>query len=219
MRIKEKKITDNLPAVILDLQYLPSVPYFLILNMSDRILFDIHEHFIKQTYRNRCRILTANGVEDLVIPVKKPHQHKPVAEIKIDHSQKWAIRHWRAIQSAYGKSPWFFHYADEFRKIILGRYESLYELNYTLINLCLKIMGSKAQPGFIDRYEKEWEENYTDFRSVIHPKRDAGSLPFFQPVPYVQNFGLKFADSLSIIDLIFSEGPRTLEVISLSKRF
>jgi hypothetical protein len=193
--------------VVLDLHYLPSIPYFVAIAGNRKVVIDLHEHFVKQTYRNRCRILTAGGTRDLVIPVKRPHQHVPFNEIRIDNRQKWAKNHWSAIQSAYGKSPWFTHYSEGFKSIILGRQEFICDLNIQLLDHCLNVLGVNTRIEFTTEYRDNWGEGYLDLRSVILPKKSSDNLSFYRPEPYIQNFGVNFVQSLSIIDLIFSEGP------------
>ncbi len=200
-------------SVLLDIQYLPPVPYFATILYSDRLCFEVNENFIRQTYRNRCRILTSNGIEDLVIPLKKPQQHIPVSQIRIDNRQKWAIKHWRAIQSAYGKSPWFVHYKTEMEEILLTETELLADFNMGIIRLCLRILGLEKEIEFTEKYNKAAPGNYIDLRSCIHPKKDSLLPEFYTPVPYIQNFGMEFVKSLSVIDLIFNEGPDSLTLL------
>ncbi|NJO02926.1 MAG: WbqC family protein [Bacteroidia bacterium] len=94
-------------AIIIDLQYLPCVEYFLCFRAFPKVCLDIYEYYEKQSYRNRCRIMTAHGPQDLSIPVIKPGHQKRFKDIRIDYSQKWVNIHWRTIQSAYGKAPFF----------------------------------------------------------------------------------------------------------------
>ena len=180
---------------------------------SRKILFETHENFIKQSYRNRCRILTANGVEDLVIPLRKPYQHVPITDIRIDNRQNWAGRHWKAIRSAYGKSPWFFQYKDAILEILESDKQFLAEFNLKTIDLCLKFLGMDINTGYTDKFDKQLPENFTDFRSRIHPKKKTDEWSYYRPVKYLQNFGPEFVPSLSVIDLIFSEGPHAVNLL------
>lgn len=198
---------------LLDIQYLPCIPYFTAWIKYDNILLESHENFVKQTYRNRCRILTANGIEDLVIPLKRPHRHTPITEIRIDNRQPWPARHWKAIQSAYGKAPWFGHFKDELRENLQSEKQYLAEFNLTIIELCLKFLGIRKKPGMTEKYYKNPPGNYVDLRSEIHPKKKMENLTFYNPVKYIQNFGRDFIGSLSVIDLIFSEGPESFNVL------
>ncbi len=213
MQRKNRQPVNKFLNVVLELQYLPPLPYFSAILKSDKVIFETHENFIRQTYRNRCTILTSQGAVDLVIPLKKPQQHVPVTEIKIDNRQKWALRHWKAIQSAYGKAPWFGHYQNELKENLLTEKQYLVEFNLTIIGMCFSFLGYKIMTENTSRYIKNYPENYLDLRSRIHPKKDMNSLSFYSPVKYIQNFGREFVHPLSVIDLIFSEGPESLNVI------
>ncbi len=199
--------------VILEIQYLPPIPYFSAILKSEKVIFETHENFIRQTYRNRCRILTSHGIEELVIPLNKPQQHIPVTEIKIDNRQQWAYRHWKAIQTAYGKAPWFGHFKNELKENLLTEKQYLVEFNLNIIRMCFSFLGCKVISETTEKYIKNYPENYLDLRSRIHPKKDPNALTFYSPIGYIQNFGCEFIHPLSVIDLIFSEGPESLHVI------
>jgi hypothetical protein len=203
----------NFQVSVIDIQYFPSIPFFTLLAGSRKVLFETHENFVKQTYRNRCRILTANGVEDLVIPLRKPYYHIPITEVRIDNRQDWAGKHQKAIQSAYGKAPWFFQYKDAVREILYSGKHYLAEFNLYGIELCLKLLGMDVKTGTTDKFEKILPDNITDFRSLIHPKKKTEDLAYYRPVKYSQNFGPEFVPSLSVMDLIFSEGPRSADLL------
>ncbi len=211
---KKNQTPDNLPVVVIDLQYLPPVPYFILLQRSRRVSLDLNEHFIKQSYRNRCTIMTSNGMHDLVVPLSKPHQHVPVNNIRIDRSQHWARDHWTAIKSAYGKSPWFLHYSGDIQDLLMEENIFLKDLNINLLKYILGILGMNTKLNFTSSYEKKMPENILDLRSVIHPKKEITALTFYKPVTYPQNFGVKFVPSLSIIDLVFNEGPHSPEILA-----
>ena len=93
--------------VLLSTAYWPNLHYFFYLLNSDEAVIEQHDHYQKQSYRNRTRILSANGPLDLQIPVKKSAQKEEVTGIEISHTESWRQIHWVAICSAYGKSPFF----------------------------------------------------------------------------------------------------------------
>lgn len=192
--------------ILLDLQYLPPVAYFSIIQQADEIWIETRENFIKQTYRNRCRILTSHGAQDLSIPIQHTSPKVAIRELLIDYKQKWMNNHWRSIQSAYGKSPFFDYYSEELEQVILSRKESLFDLNWQLLTICLKYLGLQHKPLHQTTvYQHDTENGLIDLRSAIHPKLP---LPdWFQPSPYHQIFGSNFAANLSVIDLLFCTGP------------
>ena len=192
--------------ILLELQYLPPIAYFTAIRQADEVWIEAHENFVKQTYRNRCRILSTHGVQDLSIPVRHTGKKVLIRDLAIDHRQKWVNTHWRAIQSAYGKAPFFDYYAAELERIMLSRPERLFDMNWQLLTTCLKFLGlDKKSIKQTSSYVKNPETGISDLRSIIHPKRQAPE--WFSTVPYHQVFGNNFVPNFSILDLLFCEGP------------
>ena len=117
--------------VLLSSHYFPCIAYFAYLSKYGTSLIDTGEYFVKQSYRNRCIIYTANGPLSLSIPVIKKNK-TPMKEVLIDYSDGWTTNHWRAICSAYNGSPFFEFYSDDLKNILFKEYTSLVELNTTL---------------------------------------------------------------------------------------
>ncbi|ELR70184.1 hypothetical protein C900_03869 [Fulvivirga imtechensis AK7] len=192
---------------LLDLHYLPSLEYFSCILKYDQILIEREEHFIKQTYRNRCHILGANGVERLSIPVTGGNKKIKVKDIKIDYKQKWLNVHWRAIMSAYGRAPFYEFFADYLEGEFQKREKYLFDFNYRLLTTCLKLLQINPDIIFTEKFDNHPESHIIDLRSVIHPKKSYTQNPFYRPLPYQQVFGKGFVANLSILDLLFCEGP------------
>jgi hypothetical protein len=200
----------------IELQYLPQPSYFALLIQEPDIEVDKYEYFVKQTFRNRCQILTANGVDDLTVPVIGAGKKILAKDIKIDYSQKWLNRHWRAIQSAYGKAPFFEYYADELREIFDKKHEYLFDLSHELLTQCLDFLGFEIGINFTNEYRDLKNQPENDFRSIITPKSNSNlSMPYNQ-INYQQVFGKNFVKNLSVIDLIFCEGPEAGRLIKSS---
>ena len=172
-----------------------------------------HEYFIKQTYRNRCRILTTNGVDVLSVPILEGNSKTLIRDIRIDYSQKWVNRHWRAIQSAYGKAPFFEYYADDFQQILQEKPIFLFELNLSILTVCLKYLQIEKPLSFTTVYENGSINPLEDVRSVIHPKKNYQPWIQYTPVAYVHVFGNNFVKDLSILDILFCEGPNAYQII------
>ena len=100
-------MNENADTLLLDFHYLPCIAYFSCINRYHHLILEVHENYEKQSYRNRCYILSANKVLPLSVPVHRGKGKKPTKDIRIDYSQKWVNNHWRAIKSAYGKAPFF----------------------------------------------------------------------------------------------------------------
>ncbi|MCF6361090.1 MAG: WbqC family protein [Cyclobacteriaceae bacterium] len=199
--------------LLLDLQYLPNTTYFSLLATAEKVIIEKHENFVKQTYRNRAHILTPNGVDVLSIPLIGSQKKIKISEIKIDHSQKWANRHWRAIKSAYGKAPFFEHYADYIKQEIYAEHTTLFNLNLQLLTLCLKFLQIDTPLEFTSSYQKTPKIPLKDLRSSIHPKNPFSSSIKIEYIAYPQVFGNSFVQNLSILDLLFSEGPNAGSII------
>src|SRR5688500_13554879 len=94
-------------SVVLSTAYWPNLPYFYYLLNSEKVFVEHHEHYHKQSFRNRTKILTANGVLELSIPVVKKYDKEIINTIEISYAEAWQIKHWRAISSSYKNSPYF----------------------------------------------------------------------------------------------------------------
>lgn len=171
------------------------------------------ENFQKQSYRNRCRFYAADGVQTLSFPiVHEDGTHKiPITEIKIDYKKPWVLQHERAIISAYGMSAYFDYYKDELFAILEAGYEKLFDLNMALLRFFIEKTGIKVDLRLTEDYHKE--SRYEDLREVIHPKRPNTILKDLSlEKPYFQVFSGKygFQSDLSIMDLLFNEGPDSI---------
>ena len=198
---------------LLDLQYLPQANYFALLLTEPEIEIDGYEHFVKQTYRNRCRILTANGIDELSIPVLGGKKKILTKDIRIDYSQKWFNRNWRAIQSAYGKAPFFEYYAEDLLAVYQKKHEFLFDLTHELLTQCLDFLQFDVTLKFTTAYHSLEKTPQNDFRSKINPKSTPDIINTYTQFIYPQVFGNNFVNNLSAIDLIFCEGPQAGVII------
>lgn len=203
--------------VIIDLHYLPCVEYFAKILNSNKVFVEINEHYIKQTYRNRCYVQISNKVQSLTVPVIKGTGKVKIKDVKIEYRQRWQDNHWRTITSAYGNAPFFDFLVCEFHDILYKKYQFLVDLNLDLLTKCLDLLGmGDKQIILTNDYEKQPESQIIDFRNTIGPKKGSTDDHFFRPLPYNQIFGKDFVPNLSVIDLLFCEGSRAKYVISQS---
>ena len=195
--------------VILPTAYHPSILYFVILNSAKESLIETHEHYYKQTYRNRCHILSPNGKIDLSIPVKKGEKHKtPVCEIKIDYEANWVHNHIKAIETSYYPAPFFEIIYPDILQILNKKPKYLVDLNQKLLDYYLDMLS--LSPNF--SYTKDFLDNdkhqFLDFRESLHPKKNYKQHFPFLDTPYYQVFQEKlgFIPELSVLDLLFHLG-------------
>lgn len=195
--------------------YFPCIAYFASLLASNKTIIDVGERYIKQSYRNRCEIYSANGKLALSIPVIK-NNRSLVKEVLIDKRTNWKANHWKAIFSAYNSSPFFEYYCDDLKEVFFSEYKLLHELNQALFkHICFEI-GIESWLEYSDEYI-EADSSTKDYRAVLSPKKTAlNYLP-----RYVQTFEEKhgFISNLSILDLLFHEGPESLTYLEELNRF
>jgi hypothetical protein len=202
--------------VLLSTAYLPPVQYVSKFTGGNPVFIEQYENYQKQSYRNRCCIYGANGILCLVIPVIKHHGEKtPVKTVAIDYGSPWQKIHLKSIESAYRLSPFYEYYADEIATLYCRKPALLFDWNLMLLNQVLEWLSIRTLPYTTSCYEKNTGVA-SDFRACIHPKaRHVHPDPSFRPVPYPQVFQERhgFIPNLSIIDLLFNEGPKAGEVV------
>ncbi len=233
-------------APLLTTAFCPPVEYFAVLARYSSVYMEACENYVKQSWRNRCRILTANGPMDLTVPVSHP-AHR-ITEVRVDYSTPWVAKFERAVESAYYSSPFFIYYKDALWEILDSHLQTLWELNGRLTAFfCEKIgiapqiietaefipPGDKAPSAVSLRSTPPPAEPAVpplsvprvaaasrplslggmDLREVIHPKRkntileDLGlDRPYWQV--FRERFG--FVPGMSIMDLLFNEGPESI---------
>lgn len=191
--------------ILISTAYLPPVGYFSLFSDADEVFVEKEENYLKQTYRNRCNILSAHGTQLLTVPVYMGSIHKtPVKEIRIDYSKRWQQVHLRAMTASYNSSPYFEYYYEEIEKIISGNHEFLLDLNMELYEAVLEILKIEKRLSYTTDFEPSAGKSY-DYRYKITPKK---AIPITGK-NYSQVFdnGTGFVPNLSIVDLIFNMGP------------
>lgn len=196
--------------VVLSTAYWPNLHYFVYVLGAEKIFLERHEHYIKQSYRNRTTILSANGKLDLVIPVVHKTANETISQLEISYAENWQIKHWRAITSAYKNSPFFEFFEDEIKPFYFEKHLNLFEFNTEQLKLVFKILRVKKKIDFTSEFHKSYSD-IPDLRSVIQPKADFTLDQKVSPLlqrAYYQTFASKFGftPDLSILDLLFNEG-------------
>ena len=192
--------------------YLAPVQYYTKLASFDEILIETAENYPKQTYRNRCLIASANGIQALTVPVEKPETLKaPTRDIRISGHGNWRHLHWNALISAYNMSPFFEYYADDLRPFYEKAYKFLIDYNEGLQATICSLLDIHPDIKHTALYE---QQRKNDFRNVIDPRRPLLDNDF-TPRPYYQVFREKhgFIPNLSIVDLLFNMGPESILIL------
>jgi hypothetical protein len=203
-------------AYLSDLMYLPPIEFFVAVSDLNCLTFDPSAPFRKQTYRNRARILLANKVDTLSVPVLFGRKQMPYREMRIDYSQKWKNIHLRGIQSGYGKAPFFEFYFPYLQAVFDKNLTFLWDLNWELLTVCLRLVGLQIS---LQELEKAEESVLIDGLSgICDPRADFSTRSFMTATPYAQMFGRDFEPNLSVLDLLFCKGPESKVVLNLSKK-
>ncbi|RZL38627.1 MAG: hypothetical protein EOO96_02525 [Pedobacter sp.] len=195
-------------SAIFPLFYLPPVSYFTALKANDfNFLIEKHEHFVKQTYRNRASIASPDGILDLMIPVIKGSKFKtPIKDVKISYDAKWQRLHWLSMQTCYRSSAYFEFYEDGLAPFYERKYDFLFDFNIELLAWILKQLKQNNNLAYTSEYENDIPKAI-DFRSSFNKSsiHSEGAKNYFQ----VFSDRNDFLPNLSIIDLLFNQGPQT----------
>ncbi len=191
--------------------YFSPIAQYIAIAKADTILFEVHDNFQKQTYRNRCYIYGANGKQLLNIPVIKANSKQPSKDVQIDYSEDWQQQHLKSIASAYNSSPFYEFFDLELEALYATKDKFLLDFNLK----CHEFIAEHVQLEQTDykkttTFEKEYSED-KDYRFLV----DAKSKQQFGFEPYYQVFSDKhgFLENLSILDLLFMEGGNTLNYL------
>ncbi|HEY1038292.1 MAG TPA: WbqC family protein [Bacteroidia bacterium] len=195
--------------ILLSTAYFPPAEYMHYVLCKENMFIEAHENFIKQTWRNRCRIVTANGPLDLSIPLVNEGNKTLITEKKISYAEPWQMKHWRAIESAYNSSPYFEYFEEEIKNLFLKEHEFLFDLNNEALKVVFNILRVDPEIQYTESYSESNDIN--DLRIAISPKeKSRNDLPAYYQ-PFSERNG--FVANASIIDLLFNEGLGALSYL------
>ncbi|MBN2891468.1 MAG: WbqC family protein [Bacteroidales bacterium] len=193
---------------ILSTAYFPNIQYFTEVLRASELIIEQYENFPKQTYRNRCHILAANGVLPLVVPVLNGRSGKiKTKDIKISFVENWQKQHYQSIKSAYSSAPFYDYIMPEFEFLFTKKFHFLIELNNSILKTIKKLLEIKTDFSLTEDFIEINEQNKSDFRFTISPKIKID----LNSEKYIQVFSdrFEFQPNLSILDLLFNLGPES----------
>jgi hypothetical protein len=202
--------------LLLNTAYFAPVSYFSAIQQSTNIFIEQYENFGKQSYRNRCEIMSANGVLSLTVPVVKANRKTLVKDLKIMYVTPWQKLHFRSIESAYKNSPYYDYYIDDLMPFFEKQATFLLDLNQEILTTLFDLLKIKSNIHLTEDYIQENHTEYTDLRDAIHPKASRRKPGAEFPVhPYHQTFSDRFPfhPNLSILDLLFCCGPEAKQYL------
>ncbi|SKA12422.1 WbqC family protein [Sediminibacterium ginsengisoli] len=201
---------------IIEIQYFPTINYSKILFFGTNNGIILSEEYRKMSFRNRCVVAGSNGLIHLSVPLEKGRTQKiPTAEVRISYSQDWQQQHWRTIVSCYNRSPFFEFYAPWLEDFFRKKHEYLADMNQEILEWLarqLKILlpAKTVRP--------EDAAHAIDRRDYFLPKnfqQDDRKGDIFYTQVFADRIG--FQPNLSILDLLFCEGPASSGLLQGSK--
>jgi len=186
---------------ILPIAYFPSVHYLKEYFSEINTNLEIHENFVKQSIRNRCEILSGNGILRLSIPLNHSNGIKiKTKDIRIDYGKSWQMNHWKAIKSAYASAPYFEDYEQQINQILLAKDEFLVDKTHRIFEFLFSILEINSSIIYTKKYTGQTDR---DFRKTDFLKNSFVMKEYQQ----VFSYGKGFNSNLSMIDLLMNEGP------------
>jgi hypothetical protein len=198
--------------IVTELQYFPPITFFVTLYKESYIYIDLYENYRKMSFRNRCLVTGAQGIISLSVPLRDGrNQQLPMNEVLIADSEKWQERHFRSIESAYNRSPFFDHYRDELAELFRRPSKHLSEWNLECMTWLKEKLGWPAEIRFTDSAVEFGRDGMDDRRDKVLPK----NYNRYQPLRYRQVFEERtgFFSNLSILDLLFNTGKTASEML------
>lgn len=206
--------------------YFGSVEHYRLLARHPKVVIDTGEHYERQSYRTRTRIMGPNGVQDLNVQIARDHGHKmPMHTVGLSTVETWPQQHVHAIRSAYGKAPWTLHYIDAIEEVITTPYDRLIDLDLATLRLGMKWLGLTTEVEVSATYVEVGRDDdatrhsplathHLDLRTSFHPKKPLpNEVHPVQPYPQVFADRHGFQPRMSVIDLVCNCGPEAKRLI------
>ena len=204
--------------LLIETQYLPPVQTLFHAHRLGTLVLEAHETYQKGSYRNRCHLAGANGLQILSIPLERgKNERMRIREVRTSDHTDWQRQHWQTIRSAYGRAPYFEFYADRLEPHFRQPAPLLFAWNETLLRILIECLRLPITVTHSDEFLPFDTDTFHDLRGVVHPKRHRARRPdpTFTPHPYPQLFTERhgFLPNLSALDLLFCLGPEAASVL------
>ncbi len=186
--------------------YFPNIAHFVAILKADTLYFEVCDNYQKQSYRNRTEIYGANGKLALTVPVSYTQKNRQLyKDVKIANENNWQQQHLKSLKSAYSMSPFFEYYIDDLMSLFEKKFDYILDFNLSSFEVLLECLQLNMNPVKTSVFEKQPKDKI-DFRALVNRNYDVNSVQ-----PYTQVFTKKhsFISNLSILDLLFNEGPNT----------
>ncbi|GAL81411.1 hypothetical protein JCM19274_1638 [Algibacter lectus] len=191
--------------------YFPSIAHFIAIANTDELIFETDDNFLKQTYRNRAYVYGANGKLTLNIPVIHSQKNRQkYRDVKIFNEEKWQSLHWKSLLSAYRTSPFFEYYEDELQPLFEMKTDFILDFNLKCFETITECLQLDVHTSKTEIYQ-ETPTDTSDFRFLVHAKKEQPQN--FESYTQVFNNKHGFIPNLSILDLLFNEGPNALNYL------
>jgi hypothetical protein len=186
--------------------YFPNIAHFVAMANSDSVCFEVCDNYQKQSFRNRTEIYAANRKLALSVPVSYSQKNRQLyKDVKIANEDRWQIQHLKSLQSAYSMSPFFEYYIDDLMPLFEKKFDYILDLNLSCFEVLKDSLQIDISTSKTELFEKE-PFHKTDFRPMVNRNYKVGSLSYYTQV-FTEKHG--FITNLSILDLLFNEGPNT----------
>ena len=198
--------------ILIHPNYFPNIHQFSQIIKANNILFEVSDNYQKQTFRNRTYIYGANGKLGLFIPVIHTHNNRELfKDVKISYESNWMDLHLKSLQSAYRSSPYFEYFEDDFIKLYSEKEKFLADFNIKCIRLISNLLDLNLNFKISNEYIEKTND-IIDLRDLSNARKEKK----IDTPKYIQVFESKhgYINNLSILDLIFSEGPNSASIIT-----
>lgn len=193
--------------VLLHPTYFPNIAHFVAMLQADHVIFEVCDNYQKQTYRNRSSIYAANGKLDLNVPVIYSQKNRQrTSEVAIFNADNWQLQHLKSLESAYRTSPFFEFYIDDLMPLFEIKAHSIMDFNLKCIAFIFDCLQLPFTYSTTTRFELE-PTKIKDARGLANSRKEIQQ--HFSKYPQVFDDKHGVLPNLSILDLLFNEGPNT----------